>query len=151
VTGRWLGAAFWGVLGVVIAWQARAHGMGTFAEPGPGMIAFGLGVGMALIGVGRAFAAAPEAHRPPDAQSQGAPREVPWRVIALCALLAAYFLLLSPLGYMLSTFALLLVLLTAFSGIRWPVAAAVALLFVLASWAVFKLALKVQLPAGLLG
>jgi hypothetical protein len=140
VTGRWLGPAFWCALGVFIAWQSHATGLGSFAEPGPGMVSFALGTAMALIGAARAF----------TAQAADAPRGVPWRVVAVAAVLAGYFLLLVPAGYLLATFALMLVLLRGFSGLRWISAIGLALGAALATYAIFKLGLGVQLPAGLL-
>jgi len=142
VTARWLWSAFWCVLGVLIAWQSHAVGLGTFAEPGPGMLSFGLGIAMALVGAGRAFAS-----REVRAEPQ---QEFPWRVVALSALLAVYFLLLVPAGYVLSTFVLMLALLRGFSGLRWVTSVPLALLASIASYAIFKIGLGVQLPAGLL-
>lgn len=146
MTLRWLGAAFWCTLGALIAWQSHAHGLGNFAEPGPGMIAFGLGLAMLAVGAGRVLAPGRRLLAEPAAA-----RPFPRRQVALCAVLTAYFLLLVPAGYLLSTFALLLVLMAGFSGVRPPLALALAAVGAGATYAVFKLGLGVQLPAGLLG
>lgn len=143
MTARHLGTLLWCFLGVLIAWQAHAHGLGTFAEPGPGMIAFGLGIVMALVGACRVFVRGAPASEPAH--------EFPWRVMGLSALLAVYFLALVPLGYLLSTVALLLVLLVVFSRLRVTPAIGIAAGATLASYALFKWALGVQLPGGLLG
>ncbi|MGE4239984.1 tripartite tricarboxylate transporter TctB family protein [Ramlibacter sp.] len=140
----WLGTLFWVVLGVLIAWQSRVHGLGTQAEPGTGMVSFGLGILIAAIAAGRA------AVRIVRGTWQPAPA-VSARVVALCGVLVAYFLVFVRLGYVLSTFALLLVLFVAFAELRWSRALIVAAGATAASYALFKFALGVQLPPGILG
>jgi len=67
------------------------------------------------------------------------------------ASLLAYALLLVPLGFLLCTILFIAFLLRAIVPKRWPVVIAYALLTAFASYMIFEVWLKAQLPKGFLG
>jgi putative tricarboxylic transport membrane protein len=155
----------WTALGTFIAVRARSLGLGSLEEPGPGMLAFGLGITMAVVaaadglrpflrrkastgetGMRNESGAVAEAAAPPQP-----PMKLPMRQFAAVAVLLAYIALLEPAGFALSTFAFLLVLFLMLSPLSWLRAFAFSVLGSALSYAVFKYGLGVQLPVGLLG
>ncbi|ODU66761.1 MAG: hypothetical protein ABT05_04730 [Lautropia sp. SCN 66-9] len=143
----WLGAVFWAALGCGIAWQAYLIGLGSLEEPGTGMMSFGLGVAMAAIAVGRLFAAL----RAAPAAGDGLAGLISARVAAVCVLLAAYFTAFEHVGFVLSTFVLLLVLFAGFGDIRKGPALIMSAALTAGTYGVFKFLLGTQLPVGWLG
>ena len=138
---------FWAALGVFIAVQARALGMGTLDEPGAGLLAFGLGVLMAAVAIGDALYTVIRRQR----ESSVAPWTVPGRQIAVVVALLLYIALLEPAGFLLSTIAFLLSMFVAIGRQSWPRSIVYAIAGSGLCYALFKLALGVQLPAGVLG
>jgi hypothetical protein len=137
----------WVCLGVFIVVEARALGLGTLTEPGPGLLAFALGVMMALLAIvdgTRAWLHARPGH-------QGPSWRLPLRLLGAMAVLLAYIAFLETAGYALCTFAFLLVLFLSLGGLGWSRAFAFAALASAISYGVFRYGLGVQLPAGLLG
>jgi putative tricarboxylic transport membrane protein len=70
------------------------------------------------------------------------------KVALLLVMLAAYTFLLEPLGYLLSTFLLVLFMLRAIDTQRWAVALSVAAVTSAGSYVVFALWLSIPLPRG---
>ncbi len=149
----------WTALGVFIAVRSRALGLGSFEEPGPGLLAFGLGIAMAAAAAAdgirlilrRKAGAGKTGVVGADASAPQAPMKLPIRQLAVVAVLLAYIALLEPAGFALGTFAFLLALLALLSPLSWPRAIAFAVLGSALNYAVFKYGLGVQLPVGLLG
>jgi len=141
----------WVAAGLAIAWLAREMGVGRLQEPGPGMLACGLGILMAIVAGAGAIGllrTRPAAEPAPRA----APSERPaLRVAGLCLGLAAYIAVLTTVGFPLATFAFLCALLGVLAGLPWPRAAAIAAVAAAASYGVFRFGLGTQLPAGILG
>ena len=137
----------WAALGVFIALQARALGMGTLDEPGAGLLAFGLGVLMAVVAIGDALYTLIRRQR----ESSVAPWTLPGRQIAVIVALLLYIALLEPAGFLLSTFAFLLAVFVAIGKQSWPRSMAYAVAGSGICYALFKLALGVQLPVGVIG
>lgn len=140
----------WTGTGLYVAWLAHDLGVGALNEPGPGMLAFGLGVLMASV-AGAGFVRA-LVWRPQAVQSElAAPPLRPLRMLGLCVGLLAYIAALQPIGFPLATFAFLLLLLAIFARLSWLHAIALSAIVAVASYALFKFALGTQLPAGILG
>ena len=74
-----------------------------------------------------------------------------WRIGGVLVLLVVYVALLERVGFVLLTAALMSVLFGAYAGIRWVWAIPLATGLAVANYALFKLALGTQLPAGILG
>jgi len=130
--------------------QARGLRLGSLVSPGPGFFPLGLAAALSLVSVGLVVMAL----RPPAgvAPRSSAP-DVAGRlkVIGTLAGLLVYALVLESLGFLLSTFALLLFFLMALQRQRWLVATGSALAASLVTHLVFKVWLGVNLPVGLWG
>jgi putative tricarboxylic transport membrane protein len=142
--GRRLPAAALIGLGAAALYEASSLAFGTVRQPGSGF--FPTLVSLALIVFGAmALADAPE----PPARAASAGTLAPARVWALIVALAVYAWAIVPLGFLLSTVALLLVLLRGIGLVGWRVSVALATVASLASYVLFtRLGM---LPAGVLG
>jgi putative tricarboxylic transport membrane protein len=65
--------------------------------------------------------------------------------------LAAFAVLLEPLGFLLAAIPLMLLLLRVIDPVRWTLAVPLAVLAPLVVWWVLKHALAIQLPSGMFG
>lgn len=132
------------VLGVVLMLFTFRLGIGTFKLPGAGAWPFLLSICLFLLGSWLFF------H--PDASNQAVVAQHPrWGKFALALVtIFAYALLLSPLGYLVGTFLLLLVQVHWVEGHNWRVSLTTALIGAVVSFAVFGFWLKVPLPSGVI-
>jgi putative tricarboxylic transport membrane protein len=131
----------------VAVYEAGRLPLGTPRNPGPGFVPWWTGAvlgGLALALLGQALAAP----RPARAAATGGGVG---RIAGLAGVLAAYVLLLEPVGYPACTFLLVLFMLRTGAPQRWPVAAGVAALAAVGSYLLFAVWLKVPLPPGPLG
>jgi len=139
----------WAAVGSAIIWLASSLGIGGIDEPGPGMMSVGLGIIMVLIGLGGAakqlLARRAELPAPPWSNA------MMLRVAGVVVLLATYILLFEKIGFLILTFALMAVLLSAFAQLRLVWALSLAAALSISNYALFKLLLGTQLPAGILG
>ena len=75
-----------------------------------------------------------------------------WKKISMTlGALLAYAFLLEPVGYLVSSFSLIVFLLLAVEAQKWWLAMAVAILCSVCSYLMFDLLLDVPLPVGILG
>lgn len=131
---------------VAICFQSYRLSLGSWRSPGPGFFSFWTGVllgGISIIVYLKA--------RLSKSQEEASwfPRKR-WRVLVLVlSALFAYALLLEVLGFLMTTFLLLLFLFKVIEPERWIVAIGGSLLTTLCSYALFALWLQVQLPKGL--
>jgi hypothetical protein len=118
----------------------------TLASPGPGVFPLATGVALLLLAGWQLLVPAREPER--DTQIAGPRRHVPLLMIGLLALYAA---VLGPLGFLASSFGLVLLAARFMGapGCRRP--AMLALGVTIAAWVVFVRWLSVPLPAGPLG
>ncbi len=141
----------WTVVGLYVAWMAHDLGVGALNAPGPGMLAFALGIVIATVAA--AGLAWPLLRRPVrvPAVAVTPPSLRPLRVVGLCIGLVAYIAVLQPIGFPIATFAFLSLLLTVFARLSWLRAAGFSAIAAAVSYVLFKFALGTQLPAGILG
>ena len=71
--------------------------------------------------------------------------------LLLIACLMAFSVALEPLGFLLSSIPLMLLLLRLIDPVRWMLAVPVAVLVPLGMWWVLKRLLLIQLPSGMFG
>jgi putative tricarboxylic transport membrane protein len=69
--------------------------------------------------------------------------------LVVIASLTAFAFALDPLGFLLSSIPLMLVLLRAIDPVRWSLAIPIAIVAPLVVWLVLKKALLIQLPIGI--
>jgi putative tricarboxylic transport membrane protein len=139
-------ALFWLAVAIFAATQGLALNLGSLKQPGPGFFPFWGGVMLGLLSLvlvakslGRQSADAPLV-RPESAA----------RLLVVAGAILGYVLLLERAGFVAVTFAFLLLLLR-LERRGWAFSAATAGAGAAASWALFQLWLKTQLPVGPLG
>lgn len=124
--------------------------LGGFHTPGPGFFSFLAGIilgVLSLISFIQSFKEMPGDERKPFWPN---PRRTLKMALVFVALIF-YVLLMDPLGFGLTTFLFLAVLLRGIEPQRWSVVFSVSILGVLISYGVFQYWLDMQLPRGFLG
>lgn len=145
-----LSGAVWFGLGLAVCLGSLQYKLGTPAAPGTGFMPFLTGLAICFFsGIGLVHATLRKK------QGEGwAPvlRGVIWKnaMIILVSLLA-YALLLFPLGFVITTTLFIAFLLRAIVPQRWSVVIACSILTAAASYLIFEVWLKAQLPRGPLG
>lgn len=123
------------------AWQ---FGLGALRAPGPGFWPFLIALCIAGLGAALLLRPDPAFRSPGDADSR-------WRCLGISLATLAFFVLaLEPLGYPLTTTALLLVQFRWVEGRAWRLTLPTAVGTAALSFVVFRLLLKVPLPPGIL-
>ncbi len=141
----WLGI---GVVICVFAWKAH---LGSFQEPGPGFVPFGSGLFVCIVGLIMAL---------PQSLSNGAKAEsldlrslfqnVSWPKLAytMCVLFG-YAVVLSKLGYVITTFLLMWGLFYGWEKNHRLSSLLISLITVAGSYLIFEVWLFCQLPRGI--
>jgi len=123
--------------------------IGSFSAPGSGFFPFALGVVMGCLSFGLLLKTGFEREivrgKEPFCGFRGI------KVLFLLFSLVLYGFFVERIGYTLTTFLLFIFLLRGINPQKWYVVIGGALFASLGSYAMFQLALKVQLPRGFLG
>ena len=133
-------------LGVFVIWAGQKLKIGSINDPGSGFVLFYTGILMCLF-AGTIVVAAITEGGPSVASLWAGTRWTKPLVVIVC--LAAFSFLLQPLGFLLATIPLLLLLLRVIDPVRWTLAIPLAVLAPLCVWWVLKHVLLIQLPAGM--
>ncbi|MBP1723614.1 MAG: tripartite tricarboxylate transporter TctB [Deltaproteobacteria bacterium] len=145
-----LSGTVWFILGLAVCLGSLQYKLGTPAAPGTGFMPFLSGLAICFFsGIGLIHSTLRRR------QGEGwAPvlQGVFWKnaMIILVSLLV-YALLLVPLGFVFTTTLFIAFLLRAIVPQRWSVVIACSILTAAASYLIFEVWLKAQLPKGLLG
>jgi putative tricarboxylic transport membrane protein len=129
--------------GAAAAYESAKLPFGTVHSPGQGFFPWWISATIFLLALLLLFQAL-------TSRSSVAPKSS-GRIVKmalLLAVLAAYTFLLEPLGYMISTFLLVLFMLRAIDTQRWAVALGVAAVTSAGSYVVFAMWLSIPLPRG---
>jgi putative tricarboxylic transport membrane protein len=143
-----IAAIFWFLVGTGLIYEGYHLEVGTLPEPGAGFMIFWMGiiiVGLSLLLFGACLLRpVPQPEKP-----------LPWfgrgwlKILVVVAALAVYAYFLLPLGFLLSTFLLMIFLFKGINPQRWLTALGGAVLSSLVVYLVFHYWLGVQLPQGL--
>src|ERR671922_397499 len=140
-------ALFWFALALFVCYRATLLGLGRASEPGSGFIFFWSGLIMACLSLMVLIASL-----------QGVVEErqrlfgTNWPKLFLILVgLVLYGLLLERLGFIVTTFVLLIFLLRISAETRWPAILSVAGGAALGSFVLFALWLEIQVPKGIFG
>ena len=129
--------------GAAVLYEASKLPFGTVHNPGQGFFPWWTSAVIVLL----ALILLVQALRSRSSNAHEGPGRIV-KVAALLIVLAAYTFLLEPLGYMLSTFLLVLFMLRGIDPQRWTVALGVAAMTAIGSYVVFAIWLSVPLPRG---
>lgn len=141
------GGLFWLALSAFVVWAGNDLGLGQLRDPGSGFLLFYLGLFM----MGLSLAVVTHAFRHPGEPLAALWQGTRWiRVLCVIALLLAYGVLFEPVGFLITSSVLLLVLMIFVDRVDLRAAIPLALLVPFGVWYVITHALKIQLPPGLL-
>src|SRR3954454_22646571 len=135
-------------LGGFVIWAGLKLKLGTINDPGSGYVLFYTGILMCLFAASIIFAAVTEGG-PTFASRWEDTRWTKPLLVIVC--LTAFSFALDPLGFLLSSIPLMLLLLRLIDPLRWTLAMPIAALAPLGMWWMLKRLLLIQLPSGLFG
>jgi putative tricarboxylic transport membrane protein len=146
-----MASLFWLAVGIYVAIGAYRLGLGHLHRPGSGFIFFWVSllvVILALIDLAACLADKSKKF----GKSKSLWSETHWpRVILIFSGLLAYVYIFNTLGFLLSTFLLLIFLFKGIEHVKWWPSILGSFIAILVTFAVFQLWLKVPFPAGILG
>ena len=138
------------IVGVLVMIRSVAYGLGTSGQPGLGFITFLAGLVLSIL----SFALFISAFR--DRENRGRLKDL-WaglrvgRVLYVLLLLSAYALILRNVGFLIATFVLLCLLFRLEASYRLRNIIILSFLSSAASYVLFEVVLRAQLPRGILG
>ena len=135
---------FWLAVAIFAALQGLALNLGSLSRPGPGFFPFWGGVVLGVLSVVLIVRSRRRATTRPSVRPES------WKPLVVVGALLAYLLLLEPLGFVAVTF-LFLLLLFRLERRGWRFSAVSAAIGTLASYALFQVWLRTQLPTGPFG
>jgi len=140
---------FWLLAGIGITLGSLKYGFGNLQAPGAGFITFFAGVVLSLLSVGLFFSSLRSERLRKGVGILWEGLEV-GKVIYVFFLLVAYALVLKPLGFLITTFGLLCLLLKVKAAYPLLKVILISLLVTTGAYLLFQVWLKVQLPRGIL-
>jgi putative tricarboxylic transport membrane protein len=144
-----LSALFWLAIGVYIAMEGWDLELGTLSEPGSGFILFWIGAAMIALSVALAVTTLIGGGGATVGQLWQNPR---WRKVGLLLFyLVVYTIVLEPLGFIISTVILLILLFKTVEPQSWTTAIVGALVTTALTYIVFGIGLGTQFPDGIFG
>jgi putative tricarboxylic transport membrane protein len=139
----------WLLFAIYICIESLRLPLGSMREPGAGFLPLGSGLCLGVLSVVVYFQAR---FREKDDVRRSWYSKERWKsLLIILAALFAYSLLLEFLGFLVSTFILLLMLFRLVQPRRWVVAVGGSASASILSYVVFEVWLKTQLPRGILG
>jgi putative tricarboxylic transport membrane protein len=135
---------FFMAMGGFLGWQSVVLSVGSPRHPGPGFFPFCLSLFLIFIAVIIFFQGLKKKPNPPET---GLRRS---RVAIALGAIILYAFILEPVGYLISTFFLILLLLRIMVKKAWWYAPGVACVVTLVSYLLFRVWLQVLLPSGVL-
>ena len=133
-------------LGGFVIWSGLKLKLGTINDPGSGYVLFYTGILMCLFAVTITIAAITDGG--PTFGSRWV--NTRWtKPLVVIACLTAFAFALDPLGFLLSSIPLMLLLLRTIDPVRWSLAIPIGALVPLGMWWILKRLLLIQLPSGI--
>ena len=140
----------WLAFAVCIGIESLRLPLGSLRDPGAGFVPLGAGIGLAILSLMAFFQGR---FRPGEETTRKGwhSKERRKSLLLILSVLFGYALFLDFLGFLISTFLLLVMLFRFVEPQRWLVAIGGGVLASAASYLVFEVWLKTQLPKGILG
>jgi putative tricarboxylic transport membrane protein len=141
---------FWLVIAILVCLESARVDVGLFKSPGPGFLPFLAGIVLGSFGIVLIISTALKKALPERKPNLW--KGLEWhKVIIIVASLIVYAIFLPSIGYLVLTFALMVLLFGVVERPRFWVRLVSALITVFATYLVFYVWLSVQLPKGLMG
>ncbi len=121
-------------------------GLGSGNNPGPGFAGFGIAFLLGLMSITLCLKGVFQAIK--DHGKTEAVKDLPWKPILILVILVGYGVFFNFLGFAVSTFLLMMLLVWAVGRRRLRLALAVSSLTVASAYLLFVIALGLPLPAG---
>ena len=141
---------FWVLLGGTVTISSFFYGVGSFSTPGPGFITFLAGAVLTLLSLVLFISSSGSKGSSQSLRSLWEGRQA-GKAFYILALLVAYMFLMPPLGFLLSTFLLLILLFRVQARYSLRKVIFLSAAATIASIIVFDVWLGVQLPRGFIG
>ena len=149
-----IGSLFFLVLSVVVCLASIKIGIGTPSNPGSGFMSFfaGLFFGLlSLLQIGKLyFRKKSKQNMVKGEAEEGGNREGIKRIILVIVALSAYCIIMPRIGYLISTFLLMVFLLRIGSSMKWRLVIASSLFITFCSYLIFDKWLSCRFPGGIL-
>lgn len=129
-------------LSLLVIWESWQVGLGTLREPGSGMIPFCTGIILAFLALLLIYQ---------DWQTPQKKSKIPLRVVLALGFLFVYSMVLGIIGFIVSTFFLVLALFRLGEARRWWVLTGMSVIVTFLAYLIFGRFLHVYFPPGLLG
>jgi putative tricarboxylic transport membrane protein len=148
-----ISSLIWIVVSALFCWEAVNLGLGELTEPGAGLFPFLISLFLILFAIGLFAASLRKGGRFSFIEIRKSwPDRSGSRRIGLTVLfLASYVVALNDLGFVLTTFLFIFLLLRFIEPQKWPTVILGSLLTAGGSYAIFEIWLRANLPVGLLG
>jgi len=139
----------WFVFALYICLESLRLPLGSWRDPGAGFLPLGSGIILGFLSLicylqSRLMKAS-------RMEKSWIPKERWKNLIAVLIALLGYALVFETLGFIISTFILILILLRSVKPLKWMMAIGGSAVASLACYALFQMWLKVQLPKGIIG
>jgi hypothetical protein len=147
---HYIGVIFWLAVGLLLSLWSLSYNIGTLSQPGPGFYPLGLGILLiffSLILLGQGIRSSPETKKTPPFSVSGGWKRVAYAVLILLLLTFLY----ERIGYLLTFFLLIMLLMAGAGPQSWRRIILVALFSALGVYLVFVRLLQQPLPRGFLG
>jgi|SRR4030042_1897274 len=145
-----LSGFFWLIISILACVESIKSGIGTFRFPGPGFLPFWSGVVLGTFAI--ILVTTDILKKKVGPKNKNLWKGKKWsNVILVLVSLFAYALLVPGLGYLITTFGLMVFLFSLIGKPRLWIQGVSALITVLATYIIFYVWLNVQLPKGILG
>lgn len=140
---------FWILLSLFVMFASGKLGLGRFRDPGPGLMPFLVGLILFLVSLPRLIVSLLRIGDKDQAVKKEVRQSSVWKISPLVVCLFAYGLLFEKLGYLITTFLLLIILFRLTGNKRWSVMVISSALVVLVTYFAFN-ALGLKFPMGIL-
>ena len=123
--------------------------LGTINTPGPGFFPFGAGFIMLLLSLAALFQSIRK-----ESDVEKKPRQEPfrwWNIVIILAVITAYAFSLEKVGFLITTFLFMCLLLKVVEPQTWKTAILGGLITAVAANLIFNVIFQAQIPSGVLG
>jgi putative tricarboxylic transport membrane protein len=146
-----LGSLVWFIVGAASIYGAIDLGIGGMEEPGSGFMAFAAGCFISLMAL-LVFFQSYKTDPALQTRVSSLWRGVNWfRSIAITLLTLAFILSFEKLGFFVSSFLLLVIIMRWIEGLRWTTSLIVPVVAVVSTYLLFHTVLQISLPSGIFG